>query len=321
MALLGIDLGGTKLATGVFDTNGGIFQKRVSFLEDREGDEVGNLVAEEIKKAISLAVEKKSAVESIGICVPGIYNSKTRRVWAPNIRNWNDFPLADYLEEIIGDVPLKIDNDRTCYVLGEQWKGNAQGSENVIFLSVGTGIGAGIISDGNIIRGSKDIAGAIGWMAISRPYLTEYTDCGCFENYASGEGIARLAKKFLNEDDSYSGSLKTLQAISSSDIFEAFKTQDPIAKKVLAHCVESWGMAVANLVSLFNPEKIIFGGGVFGPASSLIPDILEEAKKWAQPISIQQVDLLASALGADAGIYGAGLLALKNLKNATQYNV
>jgi glucokinase len=318
MAILGIDLGGTKLATAVFDTNGRILQKQISFLEERQGEEVGNLVAEEIKRAIRLADEKKSPVESIGICVPGIYNSKTRRVWAPNIKNWNDFPLAEYLKKIIGNVPLKIDNDRTCYVLGEQWKGNAQGSENVIYLSVGTGIGAGIISDGNVVRGSNDIAGAIGWMAISRPYLTEYKDCGCFENYASGEGIGRLAKKLLSEDESYSGSLKTAEAISSSDIFEAFKMDDPLAKKVLAHCVESWGMAVANLVSLFNPEKIIFGGGVFGPATSLIPDIMEEAKKWAQPISIQQVEIFPSALGGDAGIYGAGLLALKNMKNATQ---
>jgi len=318
MALLGIDLGGTKLATAIFDTNGRILQKQLSFLQHRKGEEVGNLVADEIKKATRLAEEIKSPVESIGICVPGIYNSKTRRVWAPNIKNWDDFPLADHLLKIIGNVPLKIDNDRTCYVLGEQWKGNAQGSENVIFVSVGTGIGAGIISDGNVVRGSNDIAGAIGWMAISRPYLPEYTDCGCFENYASGEGIGRLAKKFLMKDETYSGSLKNLKTVSSSDIFEAFKKEDRLAKKVLGHCVESWGMAVANLVSVFNPEKIIFGGGVFGPATSLIPDIVQEAKKWAQPISIQQVEILPSALGGDAGIYGVGLLALKNMKNPSQ---
>lgn len=314
MSLLAIDLGGTKLGTAIFDINGIILQKRITYLEEREGEEVGDLIGDEIKMAILSAGELKSPVESVGICVPGIYSRETRRVWAPNIRGWSDYPLWDRARDILGRIPLTIDNDRTCYVLGEQWKGNAQGCDNVIYLSVGTGIGAGILSGGHVIRGANDIAGAIGWMAISRPFLPEYTGCGCFENDASGEGIRKLATKFLQEDKAYSGVLKALEKITAPDVFQAFKIHDALSVKVVSHCIESWGMAVANLVSLLNPEKIIFGGGVFGPATFLIPEILEEAKKWAQPVSIQQVELLPSALGGDAGIYGAGLLALKNIK-------
>ena len=100
--------------------------------------------------------------------------------------------------------------------------------------------------------------------------------------------------------------------LSAKDIFDAYETGDELSSKVIANAIECWGMAIANLVSLFNPEKIIFGGGVFGPALKFLDEIYIEAKKWAQPISIQQVQLQASALGNDAGLYGAGLLALRD---------
>ena len=98
---------------------------------------------------------------------------------------------------------------------------------------------------------------------------------------------------------------------SARDVFAAYERGDPVAKEVITQAVEFWGMAVANLVSLFNPEKIIFGGGVFGPAAQFLGDIYAEARKWAQPISIKQVKLQASKLGGDAGLYGAGCLALQ----------
>jgi glucokinase len=104
--------------------------------------------------------------------------------------------------------------------------------------------------------------------------------------------------------------------LSAQDIFAACDRRDPVAKEVVAQAVEFWGMAVANLVSLFNPEKIIFGGGVFGPGAKLLGDIYAEAKKWAQPISIKQVKLYASKLGGDAGLYGAGCLALHAVSTA-----
>ncbi|MBP7462428.1 MAG: ROK family protein, partial [Candidatus Delongbacteria bacterium] len=126
------------------------------------------------------------------------------------------------------------------------------------------------------------------------------------------KGIAKVAQKYLEQDKKYQGILskKDIKQVTSRDIFEAYKTQDPIAVRTLNNLVELCGMTVANLVSLFNPEKIIMGGGVFGPATSLIPEIKKEALKWAQPISIHQVSLEVSILGGDAGLYGAGKLAL-----------
>jgi glucokinase len=221
--------------------------------------------------------------------------------------------LRHKVEQISGGIPVSIDSDRACYILGETWKGSAKGCNDAIFLSVGTGIGAGIMSGGQIIRGGHDIAGAIGWLALERPFKDEFISAGCFEGMASGEGISKQARKFADQDQDYKGLLKGRE-INAQDVFEAYDKDDPIAIKVIASAVELWGMAIANLVSLFDPEKIIMGGGVFGPASRFIPDIRTEAEKWAQPVSMKMVKIEATALQDKAGLYGAGLLALRNRK-------
>jgi glucokinase len=312
MALLGIDLGGTKLATGLFNNDGKLLSKKFIAIENRKGDEVGELITNsflQLKQNL-----KSEEINSIGISVPGIYHIESGTVWAPNIPGWDDYPLLNEIKKVSDKIPVTIDSDRACYILGECWQGNARECKDAIFLAVGTGIGAGILINGTVLRGANDIAGAIGWMALAKPFINEYIDCGCFEHYTSGEGIAKTAKHFLKEMD-YSGELrnKPIVAITSHDIFAAYENNDVLAKKVIEMCIEFWGMAAANLVSLFNPEKIICGGGVFGPAIPLIPAIKAEAHKWAQPVSIKQVSFESSALGNDAGIYGAGYLALKNI--------
>ena len=315
MALLGVDLGGTKLALAAFSNKGEVLSKVTVALGDRQGSAVGRLICNEIGKALSSSESLGNKIQSIGISVPGISHQATGKVWAPNIPGWEDYPLLNEVKKICGDIPVTIDSDRACYILGELWQGNAKGCRDAIFLSVGTGIGAGILINGEILRGSHDIAGCIGWMALKGPFENKYISCGCFEYYASGEGIAKVAREFIAEEVDYMGELKNIspEKLTAKDIFQAYEKRDPIAVKIIGLCIEFWGMAAANLVSLFNPEKIIFGGGVFGPAIPLIPAIKEEASKWAQPISINQVSFDASAFSGDAGVFGAGFLALKVL--------
>src|SRR5690606_11180359 len=131
----------------------------------------------------------------------------------------------------------------TCYIIGEVWQGNAQGACNAVFVAVGTGIGAGIMVDGRIIRGRADITGAIGWMALERTYREEYLECGNFEYFASGPGIARAA------------------GCTAEDAFASVATNAK-AREAIERAAAYGGMAVANLVSLLNPEVIVFGGGV-----------------------------------------------------------
>jgi glucokinase len=315
MALLGIDLGGTKLAMAIFDEDGTIIFKESFALGNRKGSQVGKFITDKTCKFMHYAELQGNQINSIGISVPGISKINTGTVWAPNIPDWIDYPLLQEVKRISGNIPVTIDSDRACYILGEVWKGNARGCHDAIFLSVGTGIGAGILIKGEILRGSHDIAGCIGWMALKGPFEKKYISCGCFEYYASGEGIAKVAREFLEDQKDYAGELKNKQIgkITSYDVFTAYDNGDLLAGKVIQLCVEFWGMAVANLVSLFNPEKIIIGGGVFGPAIPLIPAIKKEAARWAQPISINQVIIDASALAGDAGVYGAGFLAYKHL--------
>jgi glucokinase len=323
MAVIGLDLGGTKLAGALITPTGKILQKSVVPLEGRQGRAVGELIRQELKSLLAAARSKRVNVTAVGVSVPGISYSSTGKVWAPNIPGWEDYPLR---REILAALPDKrirviIDSDRACYILGETWRGAAKGCRNAIFLAVGTGIGAGILIDGRILRGAHDIAGAIGWLALDRPFRREYVGCGCFEYYASGEGLAKVAKEILAKRVGRTRArgckvteLQSSKGLTARDVFSAYDRGDPVTKEVMTQAVEFWGMAVANLVSLFNPEKIIFGGGVFGPAAQFLGDIYAEAQKWAQPISIKQVKLQPSKLGGDAGLYGAGCLALQEAR-------
>lgn len=310
--VIGIDLGGTKISGALFTFEGDIITKTDSLLQWKSGTEVGSLILEHIFNLIKTAKASNLKVDAIGICVPGISNKKNNTVWVPNIQGWENYPLYEEIRNTIKDesISITIENDRSCYILGETWKGTAKGCPNAIFIAVGTGIGAGIIVDGKIISGSEGVAGAIGWMALNQPYLSDYDACGNFEYYASGEGIAQAAKKLLEQGDK-SKILKSKE-LSTFDVFYAYKYNDPVAIKVLDQAIEYWGMAVANLVSIFNPEKIIFGGGVFGPAVQFLDRIMQESIKWAQPISIAQVRLESSSLKGEAGLIGAGYLAIKS---------
>lgn len=309
MAVLALDLGGTKLAGALLAENGKKLIQAHHPLEGRGGKAVGELVRRQVALLIDGAKSRGLQVDALGVSVPGISHAKTGTVWAPNIPGWEAYPLRRELQSSLGRkaLPIMIDNDRACSLLGETWKGRAKGCRHAIFLAIGTGIGAGIMVDGRVLRGAQDIAGSIGWLALDRPYRREYVACGCFEYHASGEGLAKVARELRGNPP--------VPPWTAHDVFAALSRGDRIARAVLAQAVEFWGMAVANLVSLFNPEKIIFGGGVFGPAARFLGDIRAEASKWAQPIAIRKVRLQVSKLGAGAALYGAGYLATQAVSN------
>jgi glucokinase len=313
MPVIGLDLGGTKLAAAVFNDDASIAMRVTVPLEKRSGAAVGRLLTGEIDKLLKETAKAENPITGIGICIPGIYFAGTGCVWAPNIPEWENYPLLKEIRSAVDgrNIRVNIDSDRACYILGEIWQGVAKGSSNAVFLAIGTGIGAGVLCDGKIIRGHGDIAGALGWMGLQRPFRDVYKPCGCFEYHASGEGIVKVAREMLSEEKDYSGFLGTIdpERITTHDIFAGYDEGDRIAKFVLDEAVVIWGMAVANIVSTFNPEIIVLGGGVFGPAVRFMDRIREEARKWAQPISMQHVRIEASTLGGDAGLLGAGKLA------------
>jgi len=316
MAVIGIDLGGTKINGAVFDIKGNLLDQTACLLEGRKGADAGRLVTQIISKLLQNT--DASYIEAIGISVPGISDTKTGRVWAPNIPGWESYPLQKEVDNLLDNpsIQVRIAGDRCCYILGEIWKGAAQGANDAVFISVGTGIGMGILVNGQILDGHAGISGAAGWLALDMKYETDYVQYGCFESNASGNGIARCAQRVLSEENQrFSESiLKKLpvEKITAHEVFDAWSKNDPLAVHVIDRAVQMWGMAAANAVSLFNPEMIVWGGGVFGPATQLLDRIYEEACRWAQPIAIRQVRFVASQLGGNAGLFGAGRLALGN---------
>jgi glucokinase len=304
MPVAGLDLGGTKLAVAAFSDDGDMLHREVVPLAGRTGSAVGKLITSQIA---SLA--KTYGCTAAGVCIPGLYRASRGTVWAPNIPGWDDYPLLDELAEVT-QGRVAIDSDRAAYILGEAWRGAARGARDAIFLAVGTGIGAGIMIEGRVVRGHGDVAGAIGWLALDRPFAPRFVQHGCFEDQASGPGLVRVALDLMAGDPGYDGPLLSKTAIDASHVFAAHDQGDKIALKTIDNAIELWGMAAANLVSLFNPEMIVFGGGIFGPALQFLDRIKAEARRWAQPIAIEQARFVESQLGADAGLYGAGYLAL-----------
>ena len=310
-AVIALDLGGTKLASACFSGDSRPREKRAVALRGREGSAVGALMCREIRRLKRVAAAEGLRIDAVGAAVPGIARAESGRVWAPNIPGWEDYPLRTELEAAAGGpaVPVAVDSDRAACILGEAWRGAARGCRHAVFLAVGTGIGAGILADGRVLRGADDSAGAAGWLALSRPYHPEYRACGDFEYHASGEGLARAAVRLLSQTAGYRGPLNRRRALSAEDVFAAYEEGDILASRVMRDAIEYWGAACANLVSLLNPEKLIIGGGVFGPAASFLDAIEAEARRWAQPVAMSRVAFEASRLGGDAALHGAAVLA------------
>jgi glucokinase len=308
MAVIGLDLGATKLAGALFGGDGSVLARGVELLEGREGDEVGGLIAERLAVLTGEAAARGLEVEAVGVSVPGIARQDDGTVWAPNIPGWERYPLRERLRAELGiSRPVVVESDRAASIVAEIAHGVARGCRHAIFLAVGTGIGAGIIVDGRILSGAHDIAGAIGWMGLDRPYRAAYRTRGGFESHASGAGIARVAKELLEAEPPYRGTLRAVapERLTAHDVFGAFAAGDGLAARVVANAVECWGMAVANLVSLFDPEMIVLGGGLFGPAAGQLDRIVAEARSWAQPVNFSRVAVRTTALPRRAATHPA----------------
>lgn len=315
MAAIALDIGGTKIDGALFRADGTIIDRHRLLLDGRSGDDVGFLAREIALELMRRADSQGIIVKNIGVCVPGIVHRLEGSVWAPNIPGWDNFPLRRVLAAALPGVDISIDSDRSCSIYGESWIGSAAGCRDAIFVAVGTGIGLGIKVDGNVLHGFGDIAGAAGWMALEPPYDHKFDRCGCFEYYASGSGIghcARMALAGASFTGDFGGAL-SIDDVKAENVFAAADEGNPIAIAVIDKAVEMWGMGAANLISLFNPEYIIWGGGVFGPARRLIDRIHTEASRWAQPVAMKQVKFVSPAPGINPILAGAAYIAFHHL--------
>ena len=313
MAVISLDMGGTKIEGAVFRPDGSSILKRRTLLAGRQGEAVAEAAAAMARELLGEAIIEGEEISALGICVPGIVNRTDGTVWAPNIPGWECYPLRDHLRRAMPEhVEVYVDSDRSCAIYGATWIGAAAQCRNAVFVAVGTGIGVGIMSDGRVLHGAGDIAGASGWLALQSPYTSDYDECGCFESYASGNGIGAQARRKLAEGrcGSHLPGAKNIEDITSHDVFAAYEAGDEVAVEVIDKAIEMWGMAGANLVSLLNPEVVVWGGGVFGPATKFIDRIRFEAEKWAQPVAMKKVKFVPARPDINPVLCGAAYIAL-----------
>lgn len=292
-AVVAVDLGGTKLTTAVVSAAGEIlYRKKLAVKRGGVGMCVEQ-IADAVGQAISTAGLSRQ-VRAIGIIVPGIYFAGTGNVWAPNLWGHEQVPLRAELEGTLA-LPVVIDSDRAGCVLGEQWLGVARGLDDVVFLAVGTGIGAGIISGGRFLRGSDDISGAVGWFALNAQQQEIYKHVGCWEAESAGPGLARR-----------------VGAASAEQVIAAARSGQAAARNAVQESARYLGMGIANIVSILNPQMIVLGGGLMQAADLFLPTVKQVLAEWAQPIAAQHVRIEVTSLGEDAGLLGAARLALGN---------
>jgi len=297
--VIAADLGGTKLAVALVTRSGKILQSKSVQVDSTSA-------LSPVKQLTALARESmnrkavKGNVAAIGVAVPGLVRPNGT-VWAPNLKGWSKMPLGRHLQAAL-KLPVVVESDRNAAILGETWQGAAKGKQDAIVLMLGTGIGAGILSGGHLLRGAHELSGCAGWMVVS-------DDVQNLESLAAGPAIARAAKAELARGISSLLEEIPPAAINAFAVAEAARRGDMVSIEVFLKAGRVLGLAVANLISLFDPEIIVIGGGL-AAASDLFLDALRKSTiEHAQPIAAKQVRVVVSRLGPNANLFGAAHLA------------
>jgi glucokinase len=293
-AALAVDLGGTKLAAAAIDEGGSFLWRAKNPVARRSVDDTAHQIA---RMAAEAAQVTGLSFEAAGCLVPGIVRESDGAAWAPNLWGMEFEPLGEALRSRLS-WPVFLENDRTGHLLGEVWKGAAQGATDAIFVAAGTGIGAGILAGGRLVTGARGIAGSAGWMCLAEAWRDEYRDVGCYEWQAAGPALARLASEAKG------------QKLDSAAVVAAAEAGEAWAIDLIERIAQAHGRAIANLVSLLDPEVVVLGGGLMSNAALFLEGIRREMLRWAQPVAARAVRLTGSELGADAGLLGAARLAL-----------
>ncbi|HEY0594078.1 MAG TPA: ROK family protein, partial [Thermoanaerobaculia bacterium] len=236
------------------------------------------------------AMRSERDFAAAGAAIPGLVR-RDGTVWAPNLPGWDAMPLAKLLRARLR-VPVTVESDRNTAVLGEAWRGAARGKDDVIVLIVGTGVGAGILSGGRLVRGAHELSGCAGWMVTTEARDEWTKKVGGLESLIAGPAIGRIG------------------GTTSADLAERARRGDRKAKEIFQRVGQQLGAALANLISLFDPEAIVLTGGVASASDLYLEEATKVARALGQPLSAPKVDIVVTTLGAEANLLGAARLAL-----------
>lgn len=312
--IVGIDLGGTNIAAGAMPLDGTreIAMRMIPTLAEGGAGAVVDRIAALIEDVIAQTMTETGASRSdflgVGIGSPGpLDRARGVVIVTPNL-GWRDFPLRDEVSKRV-NLPATLDNDANCATLGEWWCGAAKGGRNVVGMTIGTGIGGGLILDGKLYHGAADSAGEIGHTTIdSTGRRCKCGNYGCLEAYTSGPAIAERARETLEGDDDsllvgmVDGNVKK---ITAQTVFEAAKRGDRIASEVVRDTAHFLGVGVSNLLNIFNPDVFVIAGGVTQAGDLLFDPLRAEVRRRAFKPAVEACRIVAGALPLSAGVVGA----------------
>ncbi len=306
----GVDIGGTTVKCGLFTETGELLDKW-EIPTDRTN--CGENVPADIAKAVldKLAEKQiaKENVSGVGLGVPGAVLSDGTVLHCPNL-GWRDLNARTIMEELLGGVPVLVGNDANVAALGEQWKGGGRGYDSLLMITLGTGVGGGLILDGEIVCGCNGAAAEIGHIIVNP---TETDSCGCgghghLEQYASATGIVRMAKKEMQASDAQT-TLREFEVLTAKDIFDEAKKGDAFAYAMVDRLGVYLALALTHVAAVADPQVFVIGGGV-SRAGTILLDVIE--KRYNENIfgPLKGKEFRLAELGNDAGIFGAAKMTL-----------
>jgi glucokinase len=305
----GIDIGGTAVKVGLFNTSGELLDKW-DFSTKLTGD--GKDILRDAGRFVKEKMNEKKLTEKdvlgVGVGIPGPVKDNGEVLELANL-GLGHFNIEDEMKAIIG-LKVKAGNDANVAALGELWMGGGKGYYNMVLVTLGTGVGGGIILNGTVLAGTNGAAGEIGHIFVNDEEAS-YCGCGkkgCLEQYASATGIVRIAKRFLSESDEFS-SMRSYQDLSAKAVFDCAKAGDKLALETVEKACYYLGVALANIAQVIDPEVFVIGGGV-SKAGDIIIDTTK--KYYIQHVmdALKNKEFKLATLGNDAGIYGAAKLIL-----------
>lgn len=303
---IGIDVGGTAIKYGICSENGEILeQAKVDSPSDSPNEVMLKKISGVIRSAFRSADEKKFAISAIGIGTPGCVDVESGflKGGTPNFKYWKNVAIVESLKDEFS-APIFVDNDANLMAFGESVFGAGRGKKNIICVTLGTGIGGGIVLNGEIYRGAFYAGAELGHMSIC--YNGRHCNCGgkgCWERYGSASAMI----------EDYNAANPGKPVSDTREIFSRLQRGENTARKIVDQTIEYIGVGLANIINIFNPEAIVLGGGLSEAGDDFIQKISQAAFRRANKISAENVQIVAAALGNRVGLLGAAAFALKKV--------
>ena len=303
----GIDLGGTTAKVGLFTTAGELLEK---WEVPTDTSNAGEHILENLAAAVQGKMQEKglaaAQVEGVGVGVPGpVLDSRIVPIICANLGGWGKHNVAEELSTMLGGIRVLVGNDANVAALGEIWMGAAKGCRSAVMVTLGTGVGGGVIVNGKVIDGTHGAGGEIGHITVNR-HETAVCGCGkhgCLEQYSSATGVVRCMKKLLDENPDTPCTLRGTD-FAAKDVFDAARNGDALAAREVDEMTDTLGMALATIAATTDPEMFMVGGGVARAGDVLFAPLRKHYQQYAFR-SCRETPIQQATLGNDAGIYGA----------------